>query len=63
MIRAAGCSPVTAAMAVFGGAIAAAVGGIRGLLLYAGAVLCSRILTVAIIAATGGDRARLPPAA
>ena len=50
MIRAAGCSPATAAMAVFGGAVAAAVGGLRGLALYAAAVLCSRILSAAIIA-------------
>jgi hypothetical protein len=50
VIRAAGCSPVSAAMAVFGGPIAVAVGGLRGLVLYAGAVLCSRILTAGILA-------------
>ena len=51
MIRAAGFSPVTSAMAVFGGAIAAAVAGLRGLVLYAGAVAGSRLVTAAIIAA------------
>ena len=50
MIRAAGCSPAAAALAVFGGAIAAAVGGIRGLALFAGAALCSRILSAVIVA-------------
>jgi hypothetical protein len=50
VIRAAGCSPATAAMAAFGGAIAAAVAGLRGLALYAGAVLCSRVLSAVIVA-------------
>ena len=54
MIRAAGFSPVTGAMALLGGAIAVAVAGLRGLALYAGAVVGSRILSAAIVAVLAG---------
>ena len=50
MIRAAGFSPVTVAIALLGGAIAAAVAGLRGLALFAGAVIASRIVSAVIVA-------------
>jgi hypothetical protein len=49
VIRAAGFSPVTAAVALLGGATAAAIAGIDGLVVVAGAVLASRILSAVML--------------
>lgn len=50
MIRTGGLSPVTVAVALLGGAIAVAVGGLRGLAVYGSAVIGARVLSGALVA-------------
>jgi hypothetical protein len=50
VIRAGGFSPVAVAVALLGGAIAVSVGGLRGLVVYGGAVVGARILAGVLVA-------------